>query len=309
MWGLPRSKVQRALFVLALAEAPVALQILDLDRSYLFFAFGLAWAAAFYNLVEPKPRALPVGLLVYAATAFTAIPLLLAWLNLVPPTHQLPHTVGWQFVRSFGIGVREELCKATTVVAAVWIGSRLATPFSSREGMVYGAMSGLAFASVENLEAFSHLHRVEELTIAHGLDPAAWTIAATLGRLVLTPLVHACWAATVGFALTAPGRTARSRAALGVGALALVAVLHGLYDACAALGNHEGVGALLALSFGIVLFLVSRTEQIPEVEPAREPTLVTPAPLAPSRLALPLAVGAAILGIVGWSLARLFGRA
>ncbi len=306
MWGLSVPKVRRAFLILGLAEAPVALELLHLDRSYLFFAFGLAWAAAFYGLVEPRPRAGPIGFLVYAATAFTAIPLLLLWLRYVPLDPHAPHTLAWQFVRSFGIGAREELCKAVTVVAAVLACSRLSPRLDAREGIVYGAMSGLAFASVENLESFHHLHRVEELTAAHGIDPAAWTLAAALVRLVLTPLVHACWSAVVGFALTAPGRSLRRRAVLAAGALALVASIHGVFDACAALGNREGVGALLALSFGIVLFLVGRAERTlgpPDAD------AMLPAPLGPGRLALSLALGAAILAVVGWSIARVLGRA
>lgn len=305
MWGLERAKVQRALLILALAESPVVLQLLDLDRSYLFFAFGLAWAVALYGLIDPKPRAIAVGLGVYLATAVTALPLLVLWMNAVPGLgHFAPAGLGRQLLGSFGVGLREEVSKSTALVAILWIGLRLGQPFSSREGMIYGAMSGLAFSAVENLETFHKMGHLDQLTAAHGLDAAmAWTVAAALSRLVLTPLAHACWSATVGFGFTAPARSGGQRLALGAGAFVLVSALHGLYDTCATLGNRLGVGALLALSFLLLLFLISRGEQI-EVPAAdrRHERLVVPAPLGARRLALPVALAAGVLALVGWSL-------
>ncbi len=308
MWGLERTKIERALLILALAESPVVLQLLDLDRSYLFFAFGLAWAVALYGLIDPKPRAIPIGLGVYVATAVTALPLLVLWMNAVPGFgHLLPEGLGRQFLGSFGVGLREEVSKSTALVAILWIGLHLTPPFSSREGMIYGAMSGLAFSAVENLETFHKMGHLEQLTAAHGIDATmAWTVAAALSRLVLTPLAHACWSATVGFGFTAPGRSQAKRLALGAGAFALVSAIHGLYDTCATLGNRLGVGALLALSFVLLLFLVSRGEQLEEHVPDRrhERTLVVPPPLGVKKLALPVALAALVLALVGWSLAR-----
>ena len=307
MWGLSRRKLWRAALILGLAESPVALQLLDLDRSYLFFAFGLAWAVALYGLVEPKPRAVAIGLLVYIATAVTAVPLLLLWLNHVPSWQGTGGRLERHFIGSFGVGVREELSKAVTLLCVLWIGSRLRPRFSAREGLIYGAMAGLAFAAVENLEAFRKLCHVEDVALAHGLDATmAWTVAAALGRLVSTPLAHACWSATVGFAFTAPNRTRMRRLWLGTGALTLCAGLHGLYDTCASLGNRVGLGALLAFSFGLLIFLVSRAEQLEEeVAPPRERILFVPAPLGIARLALPIALGLALLAVAGWSIVRL----
>jgi hypothetical protein len=54
------------------------------------------------------------------------------------------------------------------------------------------------------------------------------------------------------------GSLPRRLAAISLGLLS-VAFLHGLYDESAALGNRVGVGLLLALSFGLVLALFSRT--------------------------------------------------
>lgn len=308
MWGLERAKIERALLILALAESPVVLQLLDLDRSYLFFAFGLAWAVALYGLIDPKPRAIPIGLGVYVATAVTALPLLVLWLNAIPGLgHLLQPGLGRHFLGSFGVGVREEICKSAALVAILWFGMHLSTPFSSREGMIYGAASGLAFSAVENLETFHKLAHLDPLTAAHGIDATmAWTVAAALSRLVLTPLAHACWSATVGFALTAPGRTRGRRLALGAVAFAWVSVIHGLYDTCATLGNRLGVGALLALSFVILLFLISRGEQFEEHVPERrhDRPLVVPTPLGVRKLALPVTLAVGVIALVGWSLAR-----
>jgi RsiW-degrading membrane proteinase PrsW (M82 family) len=307
MWGLSRSKLDRAILILALAEAPIALQLLDLDRSYLFFAFGLAWAVALYGLIDPKPRAVAVGLLVYAATAVVSLPLLVALMRAMPSWGHYAHGLGRSFLGSLGVGVREELCKAAALLPILWLGLRLRPPFSSREGMVYGVMAGLSFAAIENLETFHKMAHLDDLTAAHGIDATlAWTVAAALSRLVLTPLAHACWSGAVGFAFTAPGRGGAKRVALGAAAFAGVSIVHGLYDACATLGNRIGVGTLLALSFGFLLFLVSRTEQAAE-SPHHATTdrpLVAPQPLGLRRLAWPIALAAGALALAGWSLSH-----
>jgi len=261
MLGLPRRTLFRAGLLLALAEAPVVLQLFAFDRSYLFFAFGLAWAIALYGLIEPPPHALPIGLLVFTATALLSVPLLVVWLQLSPGEGASTLT-GPLVAETFFVGVREELCKAVALLGVLWIGEALGRRFSPREGLFYGAMSGLAFAAVENLHALRHLSHLDPVALVHGTGVNV-SVSAALSRLVLTPLAHACWAAVVGFAATAPGRTRWQRLALSGAALLATASLHGLYDTCATLANTVGVGVLLAFSFGLLLFLISRAGTAP----------------------------------------------
>jgi RsiW-degrading membrane proteinase PrsW (M82 family) len=262
MLGLPRRTLFRAGLLLALAEAPVVLQLFAFDRSYLFFAFGLAWAIALYGLIEPPPHALPIGLLVFTATALLSVPLLLLWLQ-ISPGEESGSLSGPLMAAAFWVGAREELCKAVALLGVLFVGEALGRRFSPREGLFYGAMSGLAFAAVENLHALRYLNRLDPVMLVHGTGVNV-SVAAALSRLVLTPLAHACWAAMVGFAATAPGRSRGQR--LGLSALALLAtgLLHGLYDICATLANPLGVGVLLALSFGLLLLLISRAGPVPE---------------------------------------------
>jgi RsiW-degrading membrane proteinase PrsW (M82 family) len=256
------------LLLLGLAESPIVLQMLRLDRSYLFFVFSLAWAMALYAFLEPPARAAWLGLTVYVLTAVIAVPLLLAWLGPTqeigegePPAHQL-----WGFI--FGVGAREEISKAAALFLLLVVGRLSRLRFSSREGMLYGAMSGLAFAAAENLEALRRLSHLEEVTQAHGM-PTNATVAVALSRLALTPLAHACWSATVGYACTVPLRSWRWRLpAVGL-ALLTVIVLHGLYDESASIGNRLGVGVLLALSFSLTLALLARPTTETLVEGAR----------------------------------------
>src|SRR5438270_60708 len=77
----PAKKLGHALLLLGLAESPIVLQILHLDRSYLFFVFSLAWAMALYSFLEPPRRAIWLGLAIYILTSVIAVPLLLAWLG------------------------------------------------------------------------------------------------------------------------------------------------------------------------------------------------------------------------------------
>lgn len=264
MGGLTPRKLRHAMVLLGLAESPILLQLLGLDRSYLFFVFSLAWAMALYNFIEPPRRALLLGLGVYVLTGFIAVPLLLAWLQPSPaegPNGPLSHQL-LGFV--FGVGVREELCKAAALGVLLLAGRLFRLRFGSREGMLYGAMSGLAFAAAENLLALRSLGHLEEVTLAHGI-PANPTVAVALTRLALTPLAHACWTATLGYACTVPlaappgvGRRGWHRWVVIAAALALTSTLHGLYDEAASGGNRVGVGLLLALSFTITIFLIGR---------------------------------------------------
>ncbi len=261
MGSLSPRKLRHALLLLALAESPIVLQILHRDRSDLFFAFSLAWATALYSFIEPPRRAFWLGLVVYVLTAFLSVPLLLAWLGPeVDPTVDAGATEASHALMGFvfGVGVREELCKAAALAALLGVGRAVGQRFSRREGLVFGAMSGLAFAAVENLEAVRHLSHLAEVTRAHGLPEDA-TVALALGRLALTPLAHACWAAIFGYACTGPALgLPRRLGGLGL-ALFAAAFLHGLYDLSASIGNKVGVGLLLALSFVATLFLVDRS--------------------------------------------------
>jgi RsiW-degrading membrane proteinase PrsW (M82 family) len=245
------------LAILGLAESPILLQVLGLDRSYLFFVFSFAWATALYTFIEPPRRAFWLGLVVFIVTASLSVPLLLAWLG---PEQDVP-TTGPMTEQIFGfvfrVGVREELCKTASLLLLFAAGRAAHLRFTSREGLVFGAMSGLAFAAAENLQAVRQLSHLEEVSLAHGL-PANPTVAVALARLALTPLAHACWTAIVGYALTMPIRSGAQRVAALVGAFVLVAFLHGLYDESAALGNRVGVGLLLGVSFTITLFVVAR---------------------------------------------------
>jgi len=257
---LTGKKLRHALFILVLAESPIVLQLLHLDRTYLYLVFSLAWALALYVFVEPPRRALLIGLLVYVSTTLLSLPLLLYWLQLgadvEPGVEPTGHAL-WEFI--FGVGVREELCKAVglslVLVACRMIGLR----FSAREGLVYGATSGLAFAAVENLRVVQGLSHLDEVQAAHGIGTSQ-TIAAALTRLLLTPLAHACWGALLGWALTVRVRNGLMRSLVAVASLLIAATLHGLYDDAATFGNSLGVGSLLAVSFGIALLLLSRSD-------------------------------------------------
>jgi RsiW-degrading membrane proteinase PrsW (M82 family) len=258
---LTGKKLRHALFILALAESPIILQMLHLDRTYLYLVFSLAWALALYVFVEPPRRALLIGFLVYASTALLSLPLLLYWLKLGPEeangVEPSAHAL-WEFI--FGVGVREELCKAVGLSLVLVAGRAIGLRFSAREGLVYGGTSGLAFAAVENLHALQGLSHLDEVERAHGIT-ASPSIAAALTRLVLTPLAHACWGALVGYALTAPVSSRWGRSLLVLVSLLVASTLHGLYDDAASFANSIGVGTLLAMSFGITLLLLAHSNE------------------------------------------------
>jgi RsiW-degrading membrane proteinase PrsW (M82 family) len=81
-------------------------------------------------------------------------------------------------------------------------------------------------------------------------DLSGSALLAQVARFITAPLLHACWAAVVGWFIAAASCRTGSRWPVVVMGLLLVAVLHGLYDVFS--GGFVGIG-LAAVS--IVVFM------------------------------------------------------
>jgi hypothetical protein len=132
-----------------------------------------------------------------------------------------------------GVGLIEEAVK----LAALWLLARRLPRYTRRDGIVLGAAVGFGFAALESAGyAFNALFTQRGLSLLHLVETEVL-------RGVLTPVGHGLWTAVLGGALfgaAAGGGRLRLGGAVG-GWYLLVAVLHGLWDAC------QGIAVWLTL--------------------------------------------------------------
>ncbi|MGH7727723.1 MAG: PrsW family glutamic-type intramembrane protease [Vulcanimicrobiaceae bacterium] len=146
--------------------------------------------------------------------------------------------LGVWFGCTFGVGLVEESFKALPLLAAVgltlWIArtragfAHRAAPFSlatPADGLVLGCTVGIAFTLIETLGQY--------VPQAASQDGIAMGLATELVRLPSTFFGHVAWTAYLGFALgEAVGERDRGRRiTIAILAFAIVAMLHGTWDA------------------------------------------------------------------------------
>jgi RsiW-degrading membrane proteinase PrsW (M82 family) len=141
------------------------------------------------------------------------------------------------------VGLIEELTK----FAAVRIKAYRSWHFNEvMDGIVYGVAASLGFATVENIL----------YVLQSGLTTAIF-------RGILSVPNHAVWGGIMGFYLGLAKRDKTLHGSAGnqiIKGLAIVIVLHGLYDSFALLGNLEW--SVLITLFGWGLFLVHMKEAL-----------------------------------------------
>jgi len=123
-----------------------------------------------------------------------------------------------------GVGLIEEAVK----LAALWLLARRLPRYTTRDGIVLGAAVGFGFAAFESAGyAFNALFTSSGLSLPNLVETEVL-------RGILAPVGHGLWTAILGGALfgAAARRGGRLRLRGGVlGWYALVALLHGLWDA------------------------------------------------------------------------------
>ncbi len=217
----------------SLAAMPVALQWMEIGAQGMFFYFSFFWAVVFHRLVAPERRTARLAVSVYLLTAFAVMPVLLVWLR-VPPDLTTPliadgAPVGARLVGFVGVGVREEVAKALPVAALLWMARRGGRRFSLRQGLFLGAVSGLAFAAVENLEYLRQFDELDAVRQAMGFH-SRLTFEGGVSRLLLTPFMHGAWSGVAGYFLAWSELDTARRRALVLAGFALAALLHAVYN-------------------------------------------------------------------------------
>ena len=221
----------------SLAVAPLILASLNIGVQGIFFYFTLIWAVIIFRMVLPEPGTMRFAVAVYIGAGAVVMPLLFAWVS-APPHFVYSLILGNRNVAArfvgfvFGIGIREELAKALPLIALLYLGrtGRIRTRLSLRQGIFLGALAGLAFAAVENLDYWQRFRAADRMAIAAGRFDSSLTFEASMARLLLTPFMHATWSGIVGYFLVWGEHEPSQRAPLQAGGIFMAALLHGIYD-------------------------------------------------------------------------------
>ena len=118
----------------------------------------------------------------------------------------------------FGVGLSEELAK---MVPLLIILARAKEPLLPRTLVFYGLMAGIAFGVFEGVQY--------QTTVNTQLDYTS-AFYGNIARLTSLPFLHAIWCGIAGYFLAFANLYPRYRHALYFLAVAIPALLHGLYD-------------------------------------------------------------------------------
>ncbi len=217
---------QKLLLVSIIGLAPAFLIRFTGSGMLTFYAialyFSLLWGLFFYSLFKTGQVKVKAALAIFFATQVLIL-IMVEGLHITSwnPFYKLIE--GRNFVSrllgfTLGVGVFEESLKALPVAILCY---RARGPLLPQTAVFYGLISGIGFGVLEGVEY--------QLTVNSKLgynDSFFMNIA----RLTSLPFLHAVWAAIAGYFLSLSFLFPKARYPLRILAIAIPAILHGLYD-------------------------------------------------------------------------------
>lgn len=242
--------------------------------------FCLFWALYFYSIIQPETAVWHRAIGYAMFTVFIGIPVLLALQKLPIIRDLYASTDSMSFTMRvfgyvFGVGLLEELCKAVPLLI---FGLRKGKIKGIRDGVFLGLMSGFGFAAAEGVQYTAY---ATEIALMYGTVTEQFM--QFMFRIMCAPILHGAWAGTVGWFIgVAAARPGKSWPTIVVG-IALMAVLHGMYDVFA--GDLFGI-VLAGFTFTCFMAYLAHGEEqgAPRVivQHGLESTL-TPQPIPPKQ--------------------------
>ena len=140
-----------------------------------------------------------------------------------------------------GVGLTEELAKMLPLLI---IQRRSREPMLPQTMVYYGLMAGIAFGVFEGVQYQTTVNIQADYVTAFVLN---------IARLTSLPFLHAIWCGMAGYFVGMAGLYPRYRKVLYTLALAIPAILHGLYDTFASVSYFVSLG----IAFLSVLLLMA----------------------------------------------------
>ncbi len=219
-------KDNKLLFLAGIGLAPAFLITFTLGSYLTFYAislyFSVIWALFFHYLfgtsqVENKKVVFLFFLSQLTATILVNVQVIppLSWLYSMTQSESfLSRMIGFVF----GVGVVEEIIKA---VPLLYFLRKAKEPILPQTLVYYGMISGLGFGLLEGVLYQTTTNAELEYNVAFFMN---------IARLTTLPFLHSIWAGIAGYFIAFANLYPRNRQGLYVMAIAIPAILHGLYD-------------------------------------------------------------------------------
>ncbi|MFI5040552.1 MAG: PrsW family glutamic-type intramembrane protease [Acidimicrobiales bacterium] len=195
--------------------------------------FSVLWALLFFTLIRPGKVDAALFAEIAVTSAVFGIPLAI-WMERRLPGHDnLLHYI-------LAVGLPEELAKAAPIFVIMVLLSK-GRSYSTRMFMYMGAISGLAFGTVEGV---GYIRMYERLLLAGNMSPAAFVQILTM-RFLTDSLFHACTAIITAYFIGLAVKNPMWRVQLMAFGIGMMAVLHGINDRWASGWPLVGIAATL----------------------------------------------------------------
>lgn len=217
-------KDDRRLMILAIVGLSLSfIMLLPIGGYLMFYAvslyFATIWGLFFYYCFKTRQVKLKTTVGVFFLTQ-AAVFIIFSGLNSL--------NLFYSFIEAgfpvnmigfiLGVGVTEEFAK---MVPLIYLIRKTKEPLIPQTLVYYGLMSGIAFGVFEGVQYQTSVNINAEYTTAFVLN---------IARLTSLPFLHAIWAGIAGYFIASANLYPRYRKSLYTLALAIPAVLHGLYD-------------------------------------------------------------------------------
>lgn len=245
---------KRLLTLALIGLIPSVLMMFPLGDYLTFYSIALyfsgIWGLFFYYFFRTSQVSVKVTLSVFFLTqlfVFLIWDLLgLAGLNPfyhIIGTNAILNMVGY----ILGVGITEELAKAIPLFI---ICKRAKEPLIPQTMVYYGLMSGIAFGVFEGVQYQMGVNAELGYTASFFMN---------IARLTSLPFLHAIWCGIAGYFIAFANLYPKYRISLYFLAIAIPAVLHGLYDTFC--GSLLGMFIALPITFIGVILLMTYLKQ------------------------------------------------
>ncbi len=238
---------QRFMILALVGLLPMVIMNIPLGGFFIFYEvalyFSIIWGLFFYASFKTPQVKLKTTLIVFFLTQLCVF---IVWdifgLPSLNPFYSLcnyafPVNVGGF---TLGVGITEEFGK---MIPLIIILKKAKEPLIPQTMVFYGLMSGIAFGVYEGVQYQMTVNAEQDYDVSFFLN---------IARLTSLPFLHACWCGIAGYFLSFAQLYPKYRRGLYVLALAIPALIHGLYDS---LANYPIVPLLLVF-FGLLLLTI-----------------------------------------------------
>lgn len=222
-----RWRQDKRLLVLAVVGLSLSvLMMLPIGGYLVFYAvsfyFAVVWGLFFYYFFRTRQVNIKTTVSVFFLTQL-AVFLIFSGLNQLNFFYVFTNAAFPFNAIGFilGVGLTEEFMK---MLPLLYLVRRAKEPLLPQTLVYYGLMSGIAFGVFEGVQYQTTINTQADYTTAFFLN---------IARLTSLPFLHALWGGICGYFVGFANLYPRYRKSLYVLALAIPAVLHGLYDSFA----------------------------------------------------------------------------